>query len=143
MIAAKKMKSGSERGGRGMADERRQDYSHFTFRVSWAGLGEAAWQAGFREISGLGTENIVAEHAGCRDDGPAPRRIRGVSHTAESIELDRGALVSPGPMKPLIKFGHDCPRVLPKGGLIRGRQPAWAQKPSRSGICGGESCRPS
>jgi hypothetical protein len=45
-----------------MAFKRDHPFSQFNFRVSWDGLGEKTVEAGFQEVSGLGTEITVAEY---------------------------------------------------------------------------------
>lgn len=74
-----------------MATERERPYSQFNFRVSWDGLDENSFQAGFQEVSGLGLEITVQEYRAGNFAENAPIKITGVNKVPD-VTMKRGLI---------------------------------------------------
>lgn len=77
-----------------MAFKRDHPFSQFNFRVSWDGLGETTVEAGFQEVSGLGTEITVAEYRPGNHAFNSTMKVNG-THKVTDITLKRGVIGSP------------------------------------------------
>jgi phage tail-like protein len=74
-----------------MATERERPYSQFNYRVSWDGLDENSFQAGFQEVSGLGLEITVQEYRAGNFSENAPIKITGLSKVPD-VTFKRGLI---------------------------------------------------
>lgn len=75
-----------------MATERLQrPYSQFNFRVSWDGLAEDSFQAGFQEVAGLGMEITIAEYRSGNAATNETTKITGTVKTPD-VTLKRGVI---------------------------------------------------
>ena len=84
-----------------MAELRNRPYSQFNFQVSWAPasgsegetLDESSVQAGFQEVSGMGTEITVAEYRAGNYSENTPLKITGTVKYPD-VTLKRGVIGS-------------------------------------------------
>lgn len=76
-----------------MATERERPYSQFNYRVSWDGLDENSFQAGFQEVSGLGLEITVQEYRAGNFTENTPIKITGLNKVTD-VTLKRGLIGS-------------------------------------------------
>jgi phage tail-like protein len=74
-----------------MAFKRDHPYSQFNFRVSWDGLGERTVEAGFQEVSGIGTEITVAEYRPGNYSQNSSMKVNG-THKVTDVTLKRGVI---------------------------------------------------
>ena len=76
-----------------MAFKRDHPFSQFNFRVSWDGLGEKTVEAGFQEVSGIGTEITVAEYRPGNSSQNSSMKVNG-THKVTDVTLKRGVIGS-------------------------------------------------
>jgi phage tail-like protein len=77
-----------------MATERPTPYQAFNFRVTVDRFGDAnSFQAGFQEVSGLGTEITMAEYRNGNEAENHTRKVPGM-YKASDVTLKRGIIGS-------------------------------------------------